>query len=202
MAALLLAPFIPLFALRLPLEPIQILWINLFDSVFLTMPLMFEPKEKGLLKMKPRDPNIRLANRLFFRRVGLVSVTMAAVGFFVYWEFGHRGMANDAIAINQAQTAAFMSVILVHLGYVMTARSTTNSAFTINPFSNKILLAGIIFTIVADLLIVYLPLFNDIFRTQPFPAHWWLLVLVGLPAGFFIPELEKYIMRRIKTKKK
>jgi P-type Ca2+ transporter type 2C len=196
MAAILLAPFVALFAMRLPLEPIQILWINLFDSVFLTMPLMMEPKEKGLLEMPPRDPRIKLANRLFFIRVGLVSVVMAGIAFVIYWVFGHYSISNADIVINQAQTAAFMSVVLVHLGYVMTARSIHKSGFTINPWSNKWLLGGIAFTIVADLLIVYLPPLNSVFKTVPFPALWWPVVMVGLPAGFFVPELEKLIRRK------
>ncbi|MDD5039062.1 MAG: HAD-IC family P-type ATPase, partial [Dehalococcoidales bacterium] len=195
MAAILIAPFVALFAMRLPLEPIQILWINLFDSVFLTMPLMMEPKEKGLLDMPPRDPKAKLANRLFFERVGLVSLIMAATGFLIYWEFGHRAIVNDDIILGQAQTAAFMSVILVHLGYVITARSTTKSAFTFSPFSNKWLLGGIAITVIADLLIVYLPALNNVFRTVAFPAHWWPFVIIGLPAGFFIPELEKLVRR-------
>lgn len=197
MAAILLAPFIPLFGMRLPLEPIQILWINLFDSVFLTMPLMMEPKERGLLNEPPRDPNIKLANRLFFTRVGLVSLVMAGTGFAIYWFFGHYSISNEDIIINQAQTAAFMSVILVHLGYVMTARSIYKSGLTINPLSNKWLLGGIAFTIVADLLIVYLPALNSVFKTMPFPASWWPYILIGLPAGFFVPELEKLIRRKI-----
>ncbi|MFH1382384.1 MAG: HAD-IC family P-type ATPase [Chloroflexota bacterium] len=196
MAAILIAPFVALFALRLPLEPIQILWINLFDSVFLTMPLMMEPKEKGLLDVPPRDPKANLANRLFFERVGLVSLIMAATGFLIYWNFGNRAIANEDIVLAQAQTAAFMSVILVHLGYVMTARSTTRSAFTFSPFSNRWLLGGIVFTLIADLLIVYLPALNSVFRTSPFPAYWWPFVLVGLPAGFFVPEIEKWVRRR------
>jgi P-type Ca2+ transporter type 2C len=196
MAAILIAPFVALFGMRLPLEPIQILWINLFDSVFLTMPLMMEPKEKGLLNMPPRDPKIKLANRLFFTRVGLVSLVMAGTAFGIYWIFGHYSISDSDIVINQAQTAAFMSVVLVHLGYVMTARSIYKSGFTINPFSNKWLLGGIGFTILADLLIVYLPALNGVFKTVPFPASWWLLVLIGLPAGFFVPELEKLIRRK------
>jgi Ca2+-transporting ATPase len=182
------------------LEPIQILWINLFDSVFLTMPLMMEPKEKGLLDMPPRDPKIKLANRLFFIRVGLVSLVMAGTAFGIYWFFGHYSMSNADIVINQAQTAAFMSVVLVHLGYVMTARSIHKSGFTINPFSNKWLLGGIAFTILADLLLVYLPALNSVFKTVPFPASWWPFVLIGLPAGFFVPELEKYLRRRLQRK--
>jgi Ca2+-transporting ATPase len=202
MAAILMAPFVALFALRLPLEPIQILWINLFDSVFLTMPLMMEPKEKGLLEIPPRDPKAKLANRLFFERVGLVSVIMAATGFLIYWEFGHRAMASDNIVLGQAQTAAFMSVVLVHLGYVITARSTTKSAFTFSPFSNKWLLGGIAITVIADLLIVYLPALNNVFRTVAFPVHWWPFVIIGLPAGFFVPELEKFVKRKLPEKKK
>jgi P-type Ca2+ transporter type 2C len=164
------------------------------------MPLMMEPKEKGLLNMPPRDPKIKLANRLFFIRVGLVSVVMAGTAFSVYWVFGHYSISNADIVINQAQTAAFMSVVMVHLGYVMTARSIHRSGFTINPFSNKWLLGGVAFTIVSDLLIVYLPPLNSLFKTVAFPVSWWPLVLVGLPAGFFVPEIEKLI--RKKTRKR
>jgi magnesium-transporting ATPase (P-type) len=53
MGAILMASFVPLFAARFVLEPIQILWINLVDSVLLTLPLMMEPKEKDLLS-RPR----------------------------------------------------------------------------------------------------------------------------------------------------
>jgi magnesium-transporting ATPase (P-type) len=201
MAAILIAPFVPLFALRLPLEPIQILWINLFDSVFLTMPLMLEPKEKGLLNMPPRDPKAKLANRLFFERVGLVSILMAGAAFLIYWEFGHLSVSNSDIVIGQAQTAAFMTVILIHLGYVMTARSVTKSAFTFSPFSNKWLLGGIAFTIIADLLIIYLPALNGVFKTAPFPAEWWFIIILGLPLGFFVPELEKLILRKHRQKR-
>jgi len=201
MASILIATFVPLFAMRLPLEPIQILWINLFDSVFLTMPLMMEPKEKGLLDMPPRDPKAKLANRLFFERVGLVSLVMAITGFLIYWRFGHLAMSSEDVLLSQAQTAAFMSVILVHLGYLVTARSTIKSAFTINILANKWLLGGMSFTIIADLLIVYLPALNSVFRTTPFPLSWWPFVFLGFPAGLLIPELEKLIIRRRQRKR-
>ncbi len=199
MGAILVAPFVTLFAMRLPLEPIQILWVNLFDSVFLTMPLMMEVKDKGLLEAPPRDPKEKIANRLFFERVGLVSVAMAATAFIIYWSFGHIALAssNIDIMLTQAQTAALMSVVMVHIGYVMTARSTFGSAFTFSPFSNKWLLWGIALTIIIDLMMVYLPFMNTIFRTAPFPAHWWLWVLIGLPVGFGLPELEKLVRRRL-----
>lgn len=149
-----------------------------------------------MLETPPRDPKAKLANRLFFERVGLVSLIMAGTAFFIYWQFGHQAVSNEDAVLSQAQTAAFMSIVLVHLGYVMTARSASKSAFTFSPFTNKWLLGGIAFTIVADLLIVYLPALNGVFKTAPFPAEWWPFVLIGLPAGFFIPELEKLVRRK------
>lgn len=163
---------------------------------------MMEPKEKGLLENPPRDPKFKLANQLFFTRVGLVSVVMAGLAFALYWVFGHYSITNDDIVIHQAQTAAFMSVVLVHLGYVMSARSVHKSGFTLNPLSNKWLMGGIIFTIVADLLIVYLPALNTVFKTVPFPASWWPFVLIGLPAGFLVPELEKLLRRKLSKNKR
>ena len=80
--AIILAPFITLFTLSLPLEPIHILWINLADSVFLTMPLLFEPKEKGLLNEPPRNPKAKIANGIFFTRVGLVAIQPMT---FCFW---------------------------------------------------------------------------------------------------------------------
>lgn len=201
MGAILVTPFVALFALRLPLEPIQILWVNLFDSVFLTMPLMMEPKEKGVLETPPRDPKEKIANRLFFIRVGTVSLGMAALAFIIFWIYGHNAMDAEELCVSQAQTAAFMSVVLVHVGYIFTARSTYKSAFTFNPFSNKWVIAGVLLTIILDLMIVYLPALNTVFRTSPFPTSWWPLVLLGLPVGFFITEFEKFIRRQLAKRK-
>jgi magnesium-transporting ATPase (P-type) len=201
MGAILMAPFVALFATRLPLEPIQILWVNLFDSVFLTMPLMMEPKDKGLLGLPPRNPKEKIANRLFFERVGLVSVVMALTGFLIYWNFGHLALATESILLTEAQTAALMSVVFVHVGYVMTARSTFGSAFTFSPFSNKWILAGVALTIVTDLMIVYVPALNNAFRTAPFPVGWWPYIFIGLPVGFLIPELEKLVRRQLRKRK-
>ncbi len=199
MGAVMLAPFIALFALRLPLEPIQILWINLFDSVFLTMPLMLEPKEKGLLDAPPRNPKEKIANRLFFQRVGLVSVVMALTGFAVYYYFGAPAVSGsvDELLLTQAQSAAFISVVLVHVGFIVTARSITESAFTFNPFSNKWVLWGIAITIITNLMIVYLPFLNTLFRTAPFPVEWWGLIVFALLPGFLAVELEKFIKKRL-----
>lgn len=200
MGAILLAPFVPLFAFKLPLEPIHILWINLADSVFLTMPLLFEPKDKRLLQEKPRDPKERIANKLFFIRVGLVSLVMAITGFFIYWHYGHFAMAADDVLLVQAQTATFMAVKLLHLGFIVTARSVMDSAFTFSPFTNKWVLYGIALTIITQLIITYVPFAQVVFKTAAFPVEWWPIVILALFPGFVVIELEKWIRSLIKNR--
>ncbi|MBA7474674.1 putative cation-transporting ATPase F [subsurface metagenome] len=199
LGAVLLASLIPLFALRLPLEPIHILWINLFDAVFLALALTAEPKETGLLERPPRDPKERIANRLFFRKVGLVSLVMAAAGFAIYYHYGATALSSpvDELLLTQAQTATLATVILVHICYLFTARSITESAFTFSPFSNKWVLMGIAVTIAAMLMLIYIPFIQVIFRTAAFPAVWWIPIILLALTGFFVIEIEKFLKKRL-----
>jgi len=201
--ALIFAPFIPIFSARLPLEPVMILWVNLFDSVFLTMPLMMEPKDKNLLDVPPRDPKEKLANWLLLERVILIGLAIAIPGFIIYNYFGSAavsatGEIMDPLLLTQAQTAAFWAVLMVHFGFVMSARSIYGSAFTFSPFSNKWLLGGILVSILLRLLPTFIPAVADIFRTANFPLHWWLYILPCLLPGFIALELDKLIRKQIR----
>ena len=81
MGAIIMATFVPIFAARFVLEPVQILWVNLLDSVLLTMPLMMEGKEKGLLNQPPREPKSHIINALFLQRVVIMGLAIAVPGF-------------------------------------------------------------------------------------------------------------------------
>jgi len=50
-----------------------------------------------------------------------------------------------------------------------------------------------------QLIVVYsLPLFGVTpFQTEPFPAIWWIPLILIAPAGFFAVELEKLLRRRL-----
>jgi magnesium-transporting ATPase (P-type) len=178
MGAVLLSPFVPLFALRLPLEPVQILWVNLLDSVFLTMPLMMEPKERHILDQPPRPAGARIVDALFVRRVVLIGLAIAVPTFLVFHHFGAAAVADGAVVdplrLTQAQTAAFWAVLLVHFGFVMSARSVDRSAFRFSPL-------------------------GALFRTAAFPAEWWWWILPCLLPGFVVLELDK-LARAIRSR--
>jgi magnesium-transporting ATPase (P-type) len=203
MGAVLLSPFVPLFAMGLPLEPVQILWINMLDSVFLTMPLMMEPKEHHLLDLPPRDAGARIVNALFLQRVILIGLAIAVPTFVVFHYFGAAAVADgvvvDPLLLTQAQTAAFWAVLLVHFGFVMSARSVHRSAFTFSPFSNAWLLGGIVVSILVRLLPTFVPVVGGLFRTAPFPAEWWWVILPCLLPGFLVLEMDKLVRARYRN---
>ena len=206
LGAILLAPFIFLFNPHrggcLPIEPVQILYINLLDAVALALTLIKEPKEKGLLDRPPRNPKERITDSPFFKKVGLVSLVMAAAGFMIFYYFGEPAISGSVVdkeRLMLARTAAFTTVMLVHICYIFTARSITESAFKFSPFSNKWVLIGVAITLGLQLTIIYAPKYIggvNPFRTAPLPAEWWIpMILVSLPM-FFIIEFEKFLTKR------
>jgi magnesium-transporting ATPase (P-type) len=194
--AILLSPFIEVFRQHPPIEPVQILWVNLVIAIC-SIPLIWDPKEKGILEKPPRDPNEKLVNPLFIQRVGAVSIIsfVTALGMFLVF---HTAMGGSGEYLIQAQTVAFTTIIMVQLFYLFTARSITESAFTFSPFSNKILLGGAAVTFGLQLLIIYShPLFGfSPLKTAPFPVEWWIPIILIATLGFFIIELEKLLTRR------
>ncbi len=196
--AVFMAAFIPLFGTRFVLEPVQILWINLLDSVMLTMPLMMEAKEKHLLNEPPRDASSQIIDSLFLRRVFLLGLAIALPGFFVYYHFGSAAVQGDIVdelLLTQAQTAAFWAILMSHFGYVLSARSIKNSVFTLNPFGNRWLIAGICLSITIRLIPTLVPSASVLFRTAPFPAEWWPLILTCFFPSLIAIELEKAFER-------
>ena len=203
MGAILMAAAVPVFAARFVLEPVQILWINLLDSVLLTMPLMMEAKEKGLLEVPPRDAKAHIINALFLQRVIILGLAIAVPGFLIYYHFGAAavvdGVVVNELLLTQAQTAAFWGILLAHFGYVISARSIYASAFTINPFSNRWLLLGIALSIAIRFIPTLLPQAAALFRTAPFPVEWWPLILACFLPSFIAIEMDK-VLRRLSNK--
>jgi P-type Ca2+ transporter type 2C len=197
-AAILLSPFIPIFALRLPIEPVQILWVNLIVAIACGIPLIWESKEQGILERPPRNPDEKLINPVSIRKVGLVSIVSASTTFGMFLAYTHI-MAGSEDYLAQAQTIAFTTLIMVQLTYLFTARSIAKSAFTFSPFSNKWVLLGAAATIGLQLVIIYsAPLFGiSPLKTMPFPAIWWIPIILVSFLGFFIIELEKLFTRKL-----
>ena len=199
MFAILLANFVPVFSARFVLEPVQILWINLLDSLLLTMPLMAERMAPGLLSSPPRDPKEKIIDAMFIRRVVIQGFAIAAPSFWIYYYYGSAAVVDGKLInphlLTQAQTAAFWAVLLAHLGYVMTARSLRTPCHRMNPFGNKYLIYGIVASIGIRFIPTAFPVTATLFKTAEFPASWWPAVLACTIPAFLLGEGIKWYER-------
>ena len=197
--AILMASFIPLFSIRFVLEPVQILWVNLLDSVLLTMPLMMEAKEKGLLESPPRSSCARIIDALFLRRVVFIGLAISVPGFLIYHHFGAAAVVDgrlvDPLLLTQAQTAAFWAILLAHFGYVLSARSVDASVWPQSLWQS--LVTGWYCAQHPDSVYSHRRTCGgtDCSGPAPFPAEWWPLILSCFFPSLIMIELDKLLGR-------
>lgn len=181
--AIFLAPF---FGLPIPLLAIHILWINLITDGLPGLALASEPAETDIMKRPPRKPN----ENIF---AGGMAVHILWVGFLM----GIITLGMQAWAIHSQnghwQTMAFTVLCFSQLGHVMAIRSDWKSIFQTGIFSNKSMLGALSITIALQLILIYVPFCNTIFRTQPL-TFYELAITFGVSSiVFWAVEMEKWI---------
>jgi magnesium-transporting ATPase (P-type) len=184
--------------LLMPIEPVQILWVNLVVAIALALPLAFEVHEPGLMQRPPRPPNESLLGPLLIFRTFLVGalMTAGAVGLFFYEYHADlaAGIAPE-IARAESQTVAVTTIILFQCAYLLNCRSLTESAWRIGLFSNPYVYFGIGATLVLQLGFVYAPPLNALFHTHPLEAVDWIAPTLVALAGLPVLSLEKRFWR-------
>jgi Ca2+-transporting ATPase len=161
-----------------PLEPIQILWINLVTGAMVAIPLGLEPGIGDELSQPPRDPRVGLLYPGMLLRLGLTGLCMSLL---VTWIFHHAPLPADAdaeIAHGIRQTVAFTSIVVFEWLFAFQARSAEKGVLQLGFFRNPWLLVGMMIGLGLQALVVYLPAANRVFHTQPLTATelaWVLL---------------------------
>jgi magnesium-transporting ATPase (P-type) len=200
MFAVMVFPFDPATGeLLLPMQPTQLLWINLVAAVALALPLAFEAKEPNVMSRPPRKPTEPVLSGFVVARTIVVAVLMTAgcIGLFLYeyvFDIEHGMSARMALA--EAQTMAVTTVIVFQISYMLNCRSLRNSIFKIGLTSNPAVYIGIAVVVLLQLAFVYLPFMNWLFDTVPLDGDAWLKsILTGV---FVLPVIstEKWLRQR------
>jgi Ca2+-transporting ATPase len=183
---LFLAPFL---GLPIPLLPIHILWINLVTDGLPGLAFTAEPAEPGIMQRLPRPPGESVFAGGMWQHI-------VWVGLFV----GGISISSQAWALGQGlaywQTVVFTVLTVSQLFHSMAVRSERESLFTIGLTSNLPMLAAVLLTLVMQLAVIYVPFFQEVFRTQALPLPD-LLICLGLSSlVLWVVEAEKWLMRR------
>ncbi len=143
---------------ELPVEPVQILWINLIVAVALALPLAFETREPDLMRRPPRDGSVPLLDRPLLVRTLVVSVTLTAVALGLF----ALARAND-LSVPEAQTTAVTGAVALQAFYLLACRSLTRSNRELGRWSNPLVYAGIAAVAGLQALFVFAPFMQTVF---------------------------------------
>lgn len=164
------------FAIPLPLLPIQILWINLVTDGLPAMALGVEPPEPGIMTRPPRPSHEGIFARGLGRKVFTRGVYIAVVSLLAFG-VGWYLCRND---LTLARTMTFTTLVFAQLFYVFECRSETYTPFELGFFKNRFLIVAVCCSVIMHLGVLYLPFLQQIFHTTYLlPWHWMLILLLS-----------------------
>jgi len=184
-----------MFGFPLPITAVQILWVNLIEDGLPSIALAFEPKEKGLMKLKPYGHSIPLLTRemnVIIFIIGIITDLILLGLFFWLWNQNHN--------IDHMRTMVFAALSIDSIFYVFSCKSLRKNIWHINIFSNKYLIIAWIVSFFALVTTIYAPILNTLLKTVPLGIYdWMLLIALGLIELGLIETAKHYFIVRHQT---
>ncbi len=184
-----------LFGLTLPLDPVQILWVNMITAVTLSLALAYEPAEPDIMVRPPRPPNTPLVDAKYLPRLAIASVTIAAATLATF-EIALAAGAD----LSAAQTWAVNTLALGQAAYLFNSRFLRESSLRREAVTgNPLVWAVVGLLVVLQVLFAYLPVLNTWFGSAPIGPLGWLVPLGFAVAIFVLMEGAKAVLRPRET---
>ncbi|HBH16941.1 MAG TPA: hypothetical protein DDW92_01635 [Candidatus Veblenbacteria bacterium] len=173
--------------LALPILATQILWINFVSDTFPAIALAADPPNEAIMQQPPirrNEPILDPTRRLL---VAMVSTTkgFGSLALFLLLIWLGRDIAN-------VRTIVFTVMALSSLAIIFSLKHLHHSLFHRLTWNNHKLIIAVLFGIMLQLLVIYLPWGNRYFHTAPLPASDWLLVLALPLLSVALLELVKF----------
>ena len=175
----------------LPFIAAQILWINLVTNGLQDVALAFEKGEPGLLQRPPRHRGEGIVTLRILERLGAVGLLLAAGTLAVFW-----WSLNETGELTHARTLAMTQIVVFQFFHVFNCRSLDRSITRIPLFGNRFLFLSILGAAAAHAAVLYVPVMQNVFRTEPIGATEWMLVMAVGSTVIAGGELDKWRNRR------
>ena len=168
-------------SLPIPFNPVQLLWINIVMDGPPAQTLGMEGAEKDIMQRAPETGDILNKNILLKILLSGLVMAMGTIGVFAYY-------INSNMGIEKSMTVAFTLFVMYQLFNAYNGKANSHE-------SSKYLLMGILLSLVLQILIIYLPQLQIIFRTTGIGLFDWIIIVIVA----FTIILADRIMNRIIT---
>ncbi len=172
------------FRLPSPLNPIQLLWLNLVTDGAPALALGMEKGDPDLMDQPPRPAKEPIINRLMRTGIVVQTIAITAVTLGAYLLGLNLWPSPNGELNHTAATMAFITLSFSELLRAFTARSERYPLLKIGVFENKSMNYAVLISTALLLAVLYIPFLQPIFSTVPLSwEHWqYLLPLLFIPA--------------------
>jgi Ca2+-transporting ATPase len=186
----------PLAGLPIPLNAIQILWINLVTDGLPGLALSVEPAAPDTMERPPHPPNESVLARGLGTYMLWVGPLMGIVALLPEF-LAVAGVGGLALGGNAYTTMVFTTLALAQMGNALAIRSDRLLLAQLGFFTNPALLGAVALTFLLQMAVVYVPFLQNIFDTVPLSFEQLLLSLGFSTIIFIVVELVKWIRQQI-----
>lgn len=185
----------------LPLQPIHILWINLVTDALPAIGLGMEPAEPQGMAQPPRRPTEPFLPHWTVPLIALPSLLLAT-GTLVAFRLSLAHLLNAAgdaaatVGLVAAQSTAFATLVIGHLGLGWAHRATRASSLRLSPLSNLLLLWAVLGGAALTAVLLATPAGRTLLHTQNLDATGWLTAVLLAVLPLLGAELVKAVWRR------
>lgn len=178
---------------EIPLQPTQLLWINMVSAITIQFALIFEPAEEGIMDRPPRKTGSRLMNRHDVFQMTYVAILIAAVSLVIDTYLNNLGVGEVISSTTMVNT-----LIIGKIFYLFNIR-TPKLALSKELFSNSKVFIFVGLMLLLQLFLTYVPFMQDIFSTGAISLSEWGLAIAAGAIVLVVTEIDKLI--RIKLQK-
>jgi Ca2+-transporting ATPase len=179
----------PLIGMPLPLQPLQILRINLVTDGLPALALGVEPAVKDVMQRPPQAATESIFGRGMVPFIIVIGALMSLVALGVGWLAFRSGDAHW-------QTLLFTTLVFGSTALALGVRSEKSALWEIGLGSNRAMLGALLSTIVLQLAVIYVPVLQGIFRTTALPLRDLLVAAVAGATVLLAVEAWKWALRR------
>ncbi|MGL4620841.1 MAG: HAD-IC family P-type ATPase, partial [Chroococcidiopsis sp.] len=175
-----------LLARDLPILSLQVLWLNMVNSVAMTVPLAFEPKSEGVMQQPPRNPREPLISGKLLQRILAISAFNWILIFGLF-----EGVRQNTGDVTLARTMAIQALVAARIVYLLSishlgkAIALSIRGRRVSISGTKAIALGILAAVVLQIVFSQWSVMNNLFATAPLNLNQWLICL--LPALPMIP---------------
>jgi len=180
--------------LPMPLVAIQLLWINVVTDGIQDFALSFEKAEDGILKEKPRNPKESIFNKNLLQEI-IVSGFVIGIIVFIVWYFLLKKLNMD-VSIARGYIMALM--VFIQNIHVFNCRSEHNSAFSVPIKNNYLIVAGVIGSILLQIIVMEVDFLSKFLQTVSVPMIDLIYLFCIAFTVLIIMELYKLINKKVK----